>query len=38
MPTIQQNRPELVQKIVEKMALPFTEIIAEVTKTSKPVS
>ena len=38
MPTIQQNRPELVQKLVEKMALPFTEIIAEVTKTSKPVS
>ena len=38
MPTLQQERPELVQKLVEKMALPFTEIIAEITKLSKPVS
>jgi len=37
MPTIQQERPEMVQKLVEKMALPFTEIIADVTKISKPV-
>ncbi len=38
MPTLQQDRPELVQKLVGKMALPFTEIIADVTKISKPVS
>jgi len=36
MPTIQQERPEMLQKL-GKMGLPFTEIIAEVTKDSKPV-
>jgi len=35
-PTIQQNRPELLQKL-GKMGLSFTEIIADVTKMSKPV-
>jgi hypothetical protein len=35
-PTIQQERPELLQKL-GRMGLPFTEIIAEVTKLSKPV-
>ena len=37
MPTIQQERPELLQKL-GRMGLPFTEIIAEITKLSKPVS
>ena len=37
MPTIQQEKPELLQKL-GKMGSPFTEIIAEVTKLSKPVS
>jgi hypothetical protein len=37
MPTIQQEKPELLQKLA-KMGLPFTEIIVEVTKLSKPVS
>jgi hypothetical protein len=37
MPTLRQERPEMVQKLTEKMALPFTEIIADVTKISKPV-
>jgi hypothetical protein len=36
-PTIQQERPELLQKL-GRMGLPFTEIITEVTKLSKPVS
>jgi len=36
MPTIQQQRPEMLQKL-GRMGLPFTEIIAEVTKLSKPV-
>jgi len=35
-PTIQQERPELLQKL-GRMGLPFTEIIAEVTKLSKPI-
>jgi len=37
MPTIEQEKPELLQKL-GKMGLPFTEIIADVTKSSKPVS
>jgi len=37
MPTIEQEKPELLQKL-GKMGLPFTEIIADVTKLSKPVS
>jgi len=36
MPVIQKERPEMVQQL-ERMNLPFTEICAEVTKTSKPV-
>lgn len=36
MPTIQQERPAMLQKL-GKMGLPFTEIIADVTKISKPV-
>jgi hypothetical protein len=36
-PTIQQERPELLPKLA-KMGLPCTEIYAEVTKISKPVS
>ena len=36
MPTIEQEKPELLQKL-GKMGLPFTEIIADVTKMSKPV-
>ena len=36
MPVIQQNRPELLQKL-GKMGLSFSEIIAEVTKLSKPI-
>jgi len=35
-PTIERERPELVQKL-HRMGLPFTEIIADVTKISKPV-
>ena len=37
MPTIQQERPEMLQKLV-KMGLSFSETIAEVTKLSNPVS
>lgn len=36
MPTIQQERPELLQKL-GRMGLPSTELYAEVTKISKPV-
>jgi len=36
MPTIQQEKPEMLQKL-GKMGLSFTEIIPEVTKLSKPV-
>ena len=36
MPVIKQNRPELIPKLVGKMALPFSEIIADVTRISKP--
>ncbi len=36
MPTIEKDRPEVLQKL-GKMGLPFTEIIADVTKMSKPV-
>jgi len=35
-PTIQQEKPEMLQKL-GKMGLSFTEIIPEVTKLSKPV-
>jgi len=35
-PTIQQERPELLPKLA-KMGLPSTEIYAEVTKISRPV-
>ncbi len=37
MPTIQQERPELLQKL-GRMGLPSTELYAELTKISKPVS
>ena len=37
MPTIQQERPELLPKL-QKMGLPCTELYAEVTKISKPIS
>jgi digeranylgeranylglycerophospholipid reductase len=36
MPIIQQDRPEMVQKL-ERMNLSFNEICAEVTEISKPV-
>jgi hypothetical protein len=36
MPIIQQERPELAQKLA-RLGLPSTEIYAEVTKISKPV-
>ena len=36
MPTIQQERPELLQKL-GTMSLPLNQIFAEVTKISKPV-
>ncbi|MFH0941701.1 MAG: NAD(P)/FAD-dependent oxidoreductase [Chloroflexota bacterium] len=36
MPTAEKERPELFQKL-NKMRLPFTEIIADVTRISKPV-
>ena len=35
-PTIQKERPELLQKL-RSMRMPFTELIAEVTKRSKPI-
>jgi hypothetical protein len=37
MPIIQQERPDILQKL-QRGALPPTEIYAEVTKISKPVS
>ena len=37
MPTIEQEKPELLQKL-KKMGAPFTEIIADVTKLSKPIN
>jgi len=37
MPIIQQEKPELLQKL-GKLHLPYTEIIAQVTKISKQVS
>jgi digeranylgeranylglycerophospholipid reductase len=37
MPTIQQERPEVLQKL-GTMSLPLSQIFAEVTKVSKPVS
>jgi len=37
MPTIEQEKPELLQKLA-KMGAPFTEIIADVTKLSKPIN
>ncbi len=36
MPIIQRERPEVAQKL-QRGSLPFTEIMAEVTKLSKPV-
>jgi hypothetical protein len=36
MPIIQQERPEILQKLA-RMGLPPTEIYAEVAKLSKPV-
>jgi hypothetical protein len=37
MPLIQQERPDILQKL-QRTSLPFAEIIAEITKISKPVS
>ena len=37
MPIIQKERPEMLQKLA-RMGLPSTEIYAEITKISKPVS
>ncbi len=37
MPTIQKERPEMLQKL-ERMSLSFAEICGEVTKLSKPVT
>jgi hypothetical protein len=37
MPIIQQERPELLPKLA-KLGLPCTELYAEVTKISKPIS
>jgi hypothetical protein len=37
MPTIEQEKPEVLQKL-RRMGAPFADIIAEVTKLSKPVS
>ena len=36
MPVLQQERPDIFQKL-QRGSLPFTEIIAEVTKISKPL-
>jgi hypothetical protein len=36
MPTIEQEKPELLQKL-RSMGSPFAELIIEVTKLSKPV-
>jgi hypothetical protein len=37
LPIIQQERPDILQKL-QKASLPFAEIIADITKISKPVS
>jgi hypothetical protein len=37
MPIIQQERPDILQKL-QRTSLPFAEMIAEITKISKPVS
>jgi hypothetical protein len=37
MPILQQERPDILQKL-QRSALPFSEVIAEITKISKPVS
>ena len=37
MPIIQKERPDILQKM-QRTSLPFAEIIAEITKISKPVS
>jgi len=37
MPTIQKERPDILQKL-QKRGLPVKELLAEVTKISKPVS
>ena len=37
MPAIEQEKPEMLKKL-RRMGLPFAELIAEVTKLSKPVS
>jgi digeranylgeranylglycerophospholipid reductase len=37
LPILQQERPDILQKL-QKAALPFSEIIADITKISKPVS
>jgi len=36
MPIVQQERPDILQKL-GRTKLPFAEIIAEITKISKPV-
>jgi hypothetical protein len=36
MPTIEREKPELLQKL-RSMGSPFAELIIEVTKLSKPV-
>jgi digeranylgeranylglycerophospholipid reductase len=36
LPVLQQERPDILQKL-QKAALPFSEIIADITKISKPV-
>jgi hypothetical protein len=37
MPILQKERPDILQKM-QRTALPFAEIIADITKISKPVS
>ena len=37
MPIIQKERPDILQKL-QRSALPLTELIAEITRISKPVS
>ena len=37
LPILQRERPDILQKL-QRSALPFAEIIAEITKISKPVS
>jgi hypothetical protein len=36
LPTAEKERPQMLKKM-GKMSLPFTEIIADITKLSKPV-